>query len=89
MVWRVSGKNNMADEKRGMADEEVKEADGTSVQKLINNENFYSDAKNYWSHISPTVNGMLGGFAKISPTDINGSRAFLRPFLKVNRVIAL
>ncbi|PVD22007.1 hypothetical protein C0Q70_17810 [Pomacea canaliculata] len=26
---------------------------------------------------------MLGGFAKISPTDINGSRAFLRPFLKM------
>ncbi|KAK3087539.1 hypothetical protein FSP39_007312 [Pinctada imbricata] len=44
---------------------------------------FYGDAKKYWESIEPTVDGMLGGFAKISPTDINGSKAFLRPFLQV------
>ncbi|KAI8779352.1 N-terminal Xaa-Pro-Lys N-methyltransferase 1-A [Biomphalaria glabrata] len=44
---------------------------------------FYADAKDYWAKIDPTVDGMLGGFAKISPTDINGSKAFLRPFLKI------
>lgn len=45
---------------------------------------FYGDAKKYWEGITPTVDGMLGGFAKISPTDINGSHAFLRPFLMVS-----
>lgn len=45
---------------------------------------FYGDAKKYWEGITPTVDGMLGGFAKISPTDINGSHAFLRPFLLVS-----
>lgn len=49
-----------------------------------NDEKFYSDAKDYWTNIPATVDGMLGGFEKISPTDINGSRAFLRPFLKVS-----
>lgn len=44
---------------------------------------FYLNAKKYWANVTPTVDGMLGGFAKISPTDINGSKAFLRPFLKV------
>lgn len=46
-------------------------------------EKFYGDAKVYWDTISPTVDGMLGGFEKISPTDINTSKEFLRPFLKV------
>ena len=47
-------------------------------------EKFYGDAKVYWDTISPTVDGMLGGFEKISPTDINTSKEFLRPFLKVS-----
>ena len=47
-------------------------------------ERFYADAKVYWDNISPTVDGMLGGFEKISPTDINGSKQFLRPLLKVS-----
>lgn len=46
---------------------------------------FYGDAKEYWSEIPSTVDGMLGGFEKISPTDINGSKAFLRPFLKIGK----
>ena len=45
---------------------------------------FYSDAETYWKDVQPTVNGMLGGYANISTTDINGSRAFIRPFLKVS-----
>lgn len=43
-----------------------------------NEEKFYSDAKEYWSRISPTVDGMLGGFSFISQTDIHGSRQLLR-----------
>lgn len=50
---------------------------------LEEEDKFYGDAKKYWEGITPTVDGMLGGFAKISPTDINGSHAFLRPFLVV------
>lgn len=52
-----------------------------------NDDKFYSDAKEYWTKIPPNVNGMLGGFEKISPTDINGSKAFLRPFLKVSATV--
>ena len=38
----------------------------------------YSHASQYWSKVPPTVNGMLGGFSKISPTDICGSENFLK-----------
>ena len=44
---------------------------------------FYDDALNYWSQIDPSINGMLGGFAQISSTDIAGSSKFLRNFIKV------
>ncbi|KAH3843447.1 N-terminal Xaa-Pro-Lys N-methyltransferase 1-A-like [Dreissena polymorpha] len=62
-------------------------ADGSDSEEPWpdNEEKFYNDAKEYWSSINPTVDGMLGGFEKISPTDINGSKAFLRPFLKVGK----
>jgi len=60
-------------------------ADGSDTEATWpdNEEKFYSDALDYWTTIPSTVNGMLGGFEHISPTDINGSKAFLRPFLKV------
>ena len=32
--------------------------------------------------MTPTVDGMLGGFAKISPTDIEGSSKLLKQILK-------
>ncbi|XP_076436311.1 N-terminal Xaa-Pro-Lys N-methyltransferase 1-like [Babylonia areolata] len=53
------------------------------VESLITDDKFYTDAKDYWDSVNPTIDGMLGGYAKISPTDINGSRAFMRPFLKI------
>ncbi|XP_051907293.1 N-terminal Xaa-Pro-Lys N-methyltransferase 1 [Hippocampus zosterae] len=42
---------------------------------------FYSNAEGYWKEVPPTVDGMLGGYGKISSIDINGSKAFLRKFL--------
>lgn len=51
-----------------------------SVDKMTK-ESFYNDAKEYWKGISPTVDGMLGGFGRISGEDINGSLGFLKPFL--------
>ncbi|KAK7094851.1 N-terminal Xaa-Pro-Lys N-methyltransferase 1-like [Littorina saxatilis] len=49
----------------------------------VKDQKFYTDAKEYWDSVNPTIDGMLGGYAKISPTDINGSRAFMRPLLKI------
>ncbi|XP_040014067.1 N-terminal Xaa-Pro-Lys N-methyltransferase 1 isoform X2 [Xiphias gladius] len=43
--------------------------------------NFYSHAEDYWKEVSPTVDGMLGGYGSISSIDINGSKAFLHKFL--------
>ena len=34
--------------------------------------------------IPATVNGMLGGYARISPTDIKDSKKFLKSFLEVS-----
>lgn len=39
---------------------------------------FYTAAAKYWERIPPTVDGMLGGFGFISPTDIAGSVKFLK-----------
>lgn len=46
---------------------------------------FYSNAEHYWKDVSPTVDGMLGGYGSISNIDINGSKAFLHKFLGVRR----
>ncbi|XP_047426583.1 N-terminal Xaa-Pro-Lys N-methyltransferase 1 [Mugil cephalus] len=42
---------------------------------------FYSNAEDYWKEVSPTVDGMLGGYGSISSIDINGSKAFLEKLL--------
>ena len=39
-------------------------------------------SKIYWENVEPTVNGMLGGFSRISPTDISESRKFLSQFFQ-------
>ena len=62
----------------------AEKVDDFEVNLPVKDEKFYTDAKEYWDSVSPTVDGMLGGYAKISPTDINGSRAFMRPLLKVD-----
>jgi len=38
----------------------------------------YDTAAQYWDGVAPTVDGMLGGFGKISKADIAGSDALLR-----------
>lgn len=43
---------------------------------------FYLDAKKYWSAVSPTIDGMLGGFSDINLPDINGSLNFLKYIFK-------
>jgi len=43
---------------------------------------YYNKAADYWQGVTPTIDGMLGGFAKISHTDIDGSSKFLKFLLK-------
>jgi len=43
---------------------------------------YYNKAASYWENVKPTIDGMLGGFAKISPTDIEGSNKLLKVLLK-------
>ncbi|XP_058067022.1 N-terminal Xaa-Pro-Lys N-methyltransferase 1 [Anopheles bellator] len=43
---------------------------------------YYANAKKYWSSVSPTVEGMLGGFGSISFIDIRGSEQFLKHLYK-------
>lgn len=56
-------------------------------------ETFYKDAKQYWKTIPATIDGMLGGFSKISFTDIRGSQDFLKDVYKMkpspNKNVAL
>ncbi|XP_059622904.1 N-terminal Xaa-Pro-Lys N-methyltransferase 1 [Phlebotomus argentipes] len=40
-------------------------------------EDFYERAKKYWSSVPPTIDGILGGFAEISPRDIQSSSQLL------------
>ena len=35
-------------------------------------------AAHYWEGVNPTIDGMLGGFAKISHTDIDGSNKLVK-----------
>ena len=44
----------------------------------------YEKAAEYWSDIPPTIDGMLGGFAKISGTDIDGSSKFLKGLFRID-----
>ena len=37
-----------------------------------------------FQNVSPTVDGMLGGFAFVSPVDIDGSTEFIKEFLEVS-----
>ncbi|XP_053689943.1 N-terminal Xaa-Pro-Lys N-methyltransferase 1-A [Sabethes cyaneus] len=52
-------------------------------QRPPRDEKYYQDAKQYWSTISPTVDGMLGGFASISFADVRASEQFLRNLYKL------
>ena len=46
-------------------------------------EDFYRKADEYWREIPSTVDGMLGGFPQVSTIDANGSKNFLKSFIKV------
>jgi len=43
---------------------------------------YYNKAADYWQNVTPTIDGMLGGFAKISHIDVDGSSKFLKQLFK-------
>lgn len=45
-------------------------------------------SKVYWENVEPTVSGMLGGFSRVSPTDISESRKFLSQFFRPRKSAA-
>ena len=45
---------------------------------------FYGKADMYWKGVDSTLNGMLGGYMKISKADIKGSKQFLRHCSRVS-----
>ena len=53
-----------------------KKLEGTDVD-------YYNDAAKYWEGVDSTVNGMLGGFGKISDVDIDASNKLLKFLFKV------
>ena len=53
----------------------------TELEKADTKDQFYQDALSYWSKIPPTVDGMLGGFAYITKTDVRGSTSFLKDLM--------
>uniref|UniRef100_A0A7G3ABA0 Alpha N-terminal protein methyltransferase 1 n=1 Tax=Lutzomyia longipalpis TaxID=7200 RepID=A0A7G3ABA0_LUTLO len=47
------------------------------------NEEFYEKAKKYWETVSPTIDGILGGFAEVSPRDIQSSAQLLTAIFRL------
>ncbi|XP_065829132.1 N-terminal Xaa-Pro-Lys N-methyltransferase 1-B-like [Oscarella lobularis] len=43
---------------------------------------WYGKAEAYWKREPATVNGMLGGFGRISSVDVKGSKKFLEPLIR-------
>lgn len=50
-------------------------------EKTLYDETWYTDAQSYWDTVTPTVNGMLGGFASISTIDTTSSLTFIDEFV--------
>ena len=44
---------------------------------------FYQNAEKYWKSIPANLNGMLGGYERISAIDIKSSQLFLKQFTQV------
>ena len=44
---------------------------------------YYNNAATYWEGVDCTINGMLGGFGKVSDVDIDSSNKLLKLLFKV------
>ena len=65
-------------------DLEIKDLDvkleGTDVD-------YYNNAAVYWEGVDSTINGMLGGFGKITDIDIDSSNKLLKLLFKVKHTM--
>lgn len=59
-------------------------AEGDVPAEMQDRGKWYGDAVDYWKSVPATVNGMLGGYGHISPTDIKDSKRFLKNFLDLS-----
>ncbi|KAK2547754.1 N-terminal Xaa-Pro-Lys N-methyltransferase 1-B [Acropora cervicornis] len=57
--------------------------DDDAPAEMEDKSSWYGQAADYWKNIPATVNGMLGGYASISMTDVTHSKRFLTKFLKL------
>ena len=46
---------------------------------------YYDNAASYWQGVDCTINGMLGGFGKVSDVDIDSSNKLLKLLFKVKQ----
>lgn len=58
--------------------------DGMNPANENLDDDYYNKAAKHWEQVDPTIDGMLGGFGKISHLDIDGSSKFLKNLLKSN-----
>lgn len=63
--------------------DDVVEASPPTADEFFKSPDFYKNAQRYWSHIDPTIDGMLGGLSMIDTTDVNGSTRFLNELFKM------
>ena len=54
-------------------------------EEVKSEQEFYENAKKYWKTIPANLNGMLGGYERISAIDIRSSKLFLKQFMQVGR----
>ena len=95
----MSGENVTNGQSKDMETTPTKESNGagpaeadslilTPEQRLVEDADVeakgYKKAADYWQSVDPTVDGMLGGFGKISAIDIDGSKKFLKFLFKVS-----
>ena len=71
----MSSENNVKEPSIVEVDQKL---EGTDVE-------YYNDAAKYWEGVDSTVNGMLGGFGKISEVDIEASNKLLKFLFKVSK----
>jgi len=62
-----------------MSDLSIVKCDAKSEETDVE---YYNKAADYWGSVDPTLDGMLGGFAKISHTDIDGSNKLVKVLLR-------
>ncbi|KAG2189919.1 hypothetical protein INT46_007505 [Mucor plumbeus] len=49
--------------------------------ELMKQPEWYTKAQDYWNGVTPTVDGMLGGFSVVDPVDVKGSLEFVDEFV--------